>query len=338
VARGEAGDTVARKILFYETGGPEVLKIVEVPTPEPGAGEIRIRVKAIGLNRSEVNFRAGTYGPPPALPAQLGSEVSGEVDAVGTGVTNFKTDDALSVIATFGPAQYGLYGDLVLAPARSVVKHPANLTWEEAAASWMPFTTAWTGLIDIAKLAAKDTVLITAASSGVGLAAIQMARQEGAIPIALTRRSRKADALLQAGAAHVIATEEKDVKDEVKQLTGGKGARVVFDAVGGPSFAKLVSATSMDGLVLTYGVLSKEMNSFPAIQVLRRRLTIRGFAANSTLDDDARLNALKSYILPGLASGAFKPRIAKTYPFESIVDAHRYLESNEQFGKVVVTT
>src|SRR5713226_5778610 len=151
----------------------------------------------------------------------------------------------------------------------------------------MPFTTAWTGLVDIAKLAAKDTVLITAASSSVGLAAIQVARREGAIPIALTRRSRKADALLQAGAAHVIATEEKDVEEEIRRFTDGKGARVVFDAVGGPSFAKLVSSTSMDGLVLTYGVLSKEMNSFPAIQVLRRRLTIRGFAANSTLDDDA---------------------------------------------------
>ncbi len=281
---------MARKILFYETGGAEVLKIVEVPTPEPGAVEIRIRVKAIGLNCAEINFRAGTYGPPPAVPAQLGLEASGEIDAVGTGVTGFGVGDVVSVIATFGPAQFGLYGDLVLAPARSVVKHPANLTWEEAAASWVPFTTAWTGLIDIAKLAAKDTVLITVASSSVGLAAIRVARREGAIPIALTRRSRKADALLQAGAAHVIATEEKDVEEEIRRFTDGKGARVVFDAVGGPSFAKLVSSTSMDGLVLTYGVLSKEMNSFPAIQVLRRRLTIRGFAANSTLDDDARLD------------------------------------------------
>jgi NADPH:quinone reductase-like Zn-dependent oxidoreductase len=119
-----------------------------------------------------------------------------------------------------------LYGDLVLAPARSVVKHPANLSWEEAAASWMPFTTAWTGLIDLAKLASKDRVLITAASSSVGLAAIQVTRREGAIPIALTRRSRKADALLQAGAAHVIATEEMDVQEEVKRLADGKGARV----------------------------------------------------------------------------------------------------------------
>ena len=196
---------MARKMLFYETGPAEALKIVEVPTPEPGAGEIRLRVKAIGLNRAEINFRAATYGPPPAFPAQLGLEASGEIDAVGSG--------AVSVIATFGYTQYGLYGDLVLAPARSVVKHPANLSWEEAAGSWMPFTTAWTGLIDLAKLTSKDTVLITAASSSVGLAAIQVTRREGAIPIALTRRSRKADALLQAGAAHVIATEEMKVLD-----------------------------------------------------------------------------------------------------------------------------
>jgi hypothetical protein len=159
--------------------------------------------------------------------AQLGLEASGEIDAVGSGVTGPRVGDAVSVIATFGYTQYGLYGDLVLAPARSVVKHPANLSWEEAAASWMPFTTAWTGLIDPAKLTSKDTVLITAASSGVGLAAIQVTRREGAIPIALTRRSRKADALLQAGAAHVIATEEKDVEEEVERLTGAKGATSV---------------------------------------------------------------------------------------------------------------
>jgi NADPH:quinone reductase-like Zn-dependent oxidoreductase len=171
----------------------------------------------------------------------------------------------------------------------------------------MPFTTAWTGLVDIAKLAAKDTVLITAASSSVGLAAIQVARREGAIPIALTRRSRKADAVLQAGAAHVIATEESDVEEEIKRLTDGKGARVVFDAVGGPSFAKLVSSTSMDGLVLTYGVLSKEMNSFPA--------------ANSTLDDDARLDALKSYI-GGLESAASHPRKFRLVKFAESLNAN----------------
>jgi NADPH:quinone reductase len=142
---------------------------------------------------------------------------------------------------------------------------------------------------------------------------------------------------VQAGAADTIATEERDVEAEVNRLTGGKGARVVFDAVGGPLFAKLVSSTATDGLVLTYGVLSKEMNSFPAPQVFRRRLTIRGLAANSGLEDDARLEALKRYLLPGFASRALTPTIAKTFPFERIADAHRYIESNEQFGKVVVT-
>src|SRR5580658_4801130 len=110
-------------------GPAEILKIVKVPTPEPGGRGIRIRVKAIGLNRAEINFRAATYGPPPAFPVQLGLEASGAVDAVGAGVTGLGIGDAVSVIATFGYAQYGLHGDLVLAPARSVVKHPANLTW-----------------------------------------------------------------------------------------------------------------------------------------------------------------------------------------------------------------
>jgi NADPH:quinone reductase-like Zn-dependent oxidoreductase len=125
-----------------------------------------------------------------------------------------------------------------MATARKVlfvlVKHPAALSWEEAAAAWMQFATAWVGLIDIANLSAGDVVLITAASSSVGLAAIQVARRTGAVPVALTRRSRKAAALKRAGAEHAIATEEQDIAKEVSRLTGGKGARVIFDAVGGP--------------------------------------------------------------------------------------------------------
>jgi NADPH:quinone reductase-like Zn-dependent oxidoreductase len=151
---------VARKILFYETGGPEVLKLVEVPTPEPGAGEIRIRVKAIGFNRSEVNFRAGSYGPPPALPAQLASEVCGEVDAVGTGVTNFKTGERGKRHRDVRSRAIRFIWRPHACPCAIRRQASCNLTWEEAAASWMPFTTTWTGLIDIAKLAAKDTVLI----------------------------------------------------------------------------------------------------------------------------------------------------------------------------------
>lgn len=328
---------MARKVLFHRTGSAKVLQIVEVPTPEPGVGEVRLRVRALGINRSEVNFRAGTYGQPPSLPAQLGFEAAGQIDAVGPGVSGFAIGDAVSVLPGFSSTQYGMYGDMVLAPVRVLAKHPAALSWEEAAATWMQFATAWVGLIDIANLSAGDIVLITAASSSVGLAAIQVARRTGAVPVALTRHSRKGAALKRAGAEHVIATEEQDIEKEVSRLTGGKGARVIFDAVGGPSFARLIASAAMDGIVLVYGVLSKEVNALSAIHTIRRGLTIRGFAVPGVLEDDAKLAASKSYIVDGLEAGALRPQIAKRFPFDKIADAHRYLESNEQFGKVVVT-
>jgi NADPH:quinone reductase-like Zn-dependent oxidoreductase len=171
---------VARKILLYQTGGAEVLKIVEVPTPEPRTGDVRLRVRAIGINRSEINSRAGTYGQPPSLPAQLGFEAAGEIDALGPGVSGFSIGDAVSVLPGFSSTQYGMYGDLVLAPARLLVKHPGTLTWIEAAATWMQFGTAWAGLVDIADTTRGDFVLITTPSSSVGLAAIQVARRHNA--------------------------------------------------------------------------------------------------------------------------------------------------------------
>ncbi len=328
---------MAIKVLFHQTGSADVLQIVNVPDPEPGVGEVRLRVRAIGINRSEINFRAGTYGQPPSLPAQLGFEAAGQIDALGPGVRGFSVGDAVSVLPGFSSSQYGMYGDLVLAPARLLVKHPVTLTWIEAAATWMQFGTAWAGLVDIADLTVGDVVLIIAASSSVGLAAIQVARRNNAIPVALTRHSGKAEGLKQAGAVHVIATEEQDVPDVVAGITEGKGARVVFDAVGGPGFAKLITSAAIGGTVLVYGLLSKEVNALPAAPTFRRRLTIRGFNIPSVLEDDAKITAIKSYVLEGVEAGAFRPQIAKVFPFNKIADAHRYVESNEQFGKVVVT-
>ena len=201
----------------------------------------------------------------------------------------------------------------------------------------MAFATAWIGLIDIARLAVDQTVLITAASSSTGLAAIQTARKVGATPVALTRTSAKAAALLQAGAAHIIATEEQDVVEEVARLTRGKGAEVVFDAVGGPTFEKLTQATVIGGLLIVYGRLSPDVTPLPLAHVLWRDLTVRGFGIPTTVARDEKLAALKQFIGEGLASGVMRPIIAKTFPFDEIVAAHRYLESGAQFGKVVVT-
>jgi NADPH:quinone reductase-like Zn-dependent oxidoreductase len=324
-----------RSVRFHEFGGPDVLKIEDVVVPDPGFKEVRLRVKAIGLNRSEVLTRSGRSATKPTLPAQLGLEAAGLIEAVGSGVEGLAVGDRVAVIP--GDMKRGYYGEVALAPARTLVKMPPDQNWQEAAATWMAFATAWTGLIDISRLSAGQTVLITAASSSTGLAAIQVAKKVGATPVALTRTSAKAAALLDAGAAHVIATEEQDLAREVAQFTGGKGAELVFDAVGGPNFEKLADAAAVGSILIVYGRFSPDVTPLPIAQTLWKDLTIRGFGLPTTIARDDKLAAVKQFVNEGLTSGALRPIIAKTFKFDDIVEAHRYLESGAQFGKIVVT-
>ena len=328
---------MARIVRFHEVGGPEVLKVEEVDVPPPGKGEVQIRIHAIGLNRAEAMFRSGQYLEDPKLPARLGYEAAGTVAAIGTGVEGFQVGDAVSVIPSFSLNAYGLYGELANAPAHAVTHHPASLSWVEASAVWMQYLTAYGAIIDLAGLKSGDAIAIPAASSSVGLAAIQIANRVGATPIALTRGSSKRQALVDAGAAHVIATDEQDLVKEILAITDGKGARVVFDPVGGPTFEKLARATSKLGTVFLYGALSTEPTPLPLFDVLGQWLTIRGYVMMEITSDPERLGRAKKFINDGLADGSLKPIIAKTFPLDQIVEAHRYLESNRQFGKVVVT-
>ena len=328
---------MARIVRFHQTGGPEVLKIEQVEVPSPGPGEVRIAVKALGLNRAESMFRSGHYLEQPRFPARLGYEAAGTVEALGEGVKGLKVGDAVSTIPAFSQNQYGVYGDTATVPAFAVAKHPASLSWAEAAAVWMQYATAYGALIDIAGLKAGDTLLIPAASSSVGIAAIQIARMIGATPVALTRGSSKRKALLDAGAAHVIATEEQDLVAEAKKLTGGKGARIVFDPVGGPTVAKLTVAMAERGILFLYGALSTEPTPLPLMDVVGKSLTIRGYVLFEITGDPRRLERAKKFIVDGLSAGKLKPVVAKTFPLEQIADAHRYMESNQQVGKIVVT-
>ena len=328
---------MARVVRFHQTGGPEVLRVEELEVPPPKKGEVQISIKALGLNRAESMFRSGQYLETPKLPARLGYEAAGTVAAVGPGVQGFKVGDAVSTIPSFSLNEYGLYGDLANAPVHAVTHHPASLSWAEAAAIWMQYLTAYGALIDIAKLTKGDTILIPAASSSVGLAAIQIANKVGAVPVALTRGKSKRQALLDAGAAHVIATGEQDLVKEVLGITGGKGARVVFDPVGGPTFAKLAQATARLGILFLYGALSPEPTPLPLFDVLGKWITIRGYVLFEITSDPARLERAKKFVNDGLAGGSFKPLVAKTFPLDKIVEAHRFLESNQQIGKIVVT-
>jgi len=328
---------MAKVVRFHEIGGPEVLRIEEIEVPPPGKGEVQIRIHALGLNRAESMFRSGQYLEEPKLPARLGYEAAGTVAAVGPKVKGFQVGDAVSTIPSFSLNSYGLYGELANAPVHAVTHHPKSLSWADAAAVWMQYLTAYGALIDIAGLKSGDAIVIPAASSSVGLAAIQIANKVGAVPIALTRGNSKRQALSNAGAAHVIATGEQDLVKEILRLTDGKGARVVFDPVGGPTIAKLAQATAQLGILFLYGALSTEPTPLPLFDVLGRWLTIRGYVMMEITSDPRRLDRAKGFINDGLADGSFKPLIAKTFPLEEIVDAHRYLESNQQIGKIVVT-
>ncbi|MEW6641567.1 MAG: zinc-dependent alcohol dehydrogenase family protein [Pseudomonadota bacterium] len=328
---------MARVVRFHEHGGPEVLRIETVELAPPGPGEVRIRVKALGLNRAEALLRAGTYIETPALPSGLGLEAAGVVEAVGAGVEGLGAGDAVSIIPPISMVRWPAYGDLVTFPAAQVVRHPPSLGWEEAAAVWMAYLTAYGALIDIAELRRGDVVVITAASSSVGLAAIQIASHVGATAVAVTRTARKAQALRDAGAAHVVATAEENLAARLAEIAGAAGVRVVLDAIGGPIFAPLTAAMARGGILIEYGGLSAEPTPFPLPAVLSKTLTLRGYLVHEVVGDPARLAAAKAFILDGLASGAFRPVIARSFAFDDIVAAHRYLESNEQFGKIVVT-
>lgn len=328
---------MSRVVRFHQTGGPEVLKITDEQVAAPVKGEVQIKVHAIGLNRAEAMFRHGQYLETPQFPSRLGYEAAGTVAAVGDGVTGFKLGDAVSTIPAFSMNQYGTYGELVNMPVHAVVKHPANLSWVEATAIWMQYTTAYGALVEIADIKMGDFVLITAASSSVGLAAIEIANMMGAVPIAMTRKSGKRDALLKAGAKYVIASEEQDIVAEVNKITQGKGARVVFDPVAGPTISKLAEATAHGGIIFQYGALSAEATPLPLFAVLGKQLTIRGYTLFGVTSDPVRLEKAKKFVIDGVGSGKLKPIIAKTFPFEQIVEAHRYMESNAQLGKIVVT-
>lgn len=328
---------MSRIVRFHKIGGPEVLQIDKVEVPPPNAGEVKIKVKAIGLNRAESMFRSGNYLMDPVFPSKLGYEASGIVEAVGAGVKGLVPGDVVSIIPPVDQGKYGVYGEVATVPARFVVKHPSSLSFIEAAAVWMQYMTAYGALIDIAAIKQGDFVVITAASSSVGLAAIQLCNMLGAIPIATTRKSDKKKALEKAGAKYVIVTEEEKIASRLNDITKGKWARVVFDPVGGKTVLDLAEGMAPGGILFQYGALSPEPTPFPLFTALAKSLTMRGYVLFEILNDDVRLEKAKSFIIDALSKGKLKPIIAKTFPLDQIVQSHRYMESNEQIGKIVVT-
>ena len=327
---------MSRSIKFAKAGGPDVLEFVETTVPVPGPAEVRIKVNAIGINRAEAMWRIDDYVEPVKFPAGLGYEAVGIVDAVGEGVSDFAAGDEVNVIPSFSMNDYATYGEVIIVPAHAVVRHPKTLSYVEAASIWMMFVTAYGALIEDAKVTKGDFVIIPAASSSVGLAAIQLVNYAGATAIALTRTSAKRAQLIEAGATHVVATEEVDFVDEVMKITGGRGARVVFDPVGGPNFPKIHSALAVGGIIYIYGLLSYEVTPLPVLEMIAKVSTVKAHNIWLTSGDETRRKAAVEFVLKGLESGALRPIIDRVFKFDEMREVHRYLEENTQFGKIVV--
>jgi NADPH:quinone reductase-like Zn-dependent oxidoreductase len=324
-------------IRFHQLGGPESLKFDDVPQQQPGKGEVRLRVQALGLNRAESMFYHGQYLEEPKFPSRLGYEAAGVVDAVGEGVDPAWIGKSVATVPAFSQGHYGTLGEEAIVPASALAAYPKNLSPAQASAVWMQYLTAYGALVHYSKVAAGDFVSITAASSSVGVAAIQIVRDAGATAIAVTRTSGKRKALLELGAHHVIVMQEEDYPARIGEITGGKGARLTFDPVAGPFVQKLAEGAAQGGVIFEYGALSGEPTPFPLFVALGRGLSIRGYVLMEITQNPSLLETAKKYVFERLADGRFLPKIAKTFPFKETVGAYRYLESNQQIGKIVVT-
>ncbi|MFF3336060.1 zinc-dependent alcohol dehydrogenase family protein [Streptomyces sp. NPDC002888] len=329
---------MTRSVRFHEVGGPEVLRLEEVTVGEPGPGEVRIRVDAIGINRAEALFRSDRYiEPVRQLPAGLGYEAAGVIEAAGPGVGGFTVGQAVSVLPIFSQNDHTVYAERAIVPAAALLARPDGVDAVSGAAVWMPYLTAYGGMVEVGGLRAGDVAVIDAASSSVGLAAIHTALRVGATPLAVTRTKDKRQRLLEEGAAEVIVSDEEDVAARVLELTGGRGAEYVFDAVAGPGVVELARAVAADGTMILWGAQSGQPTPYPGFELGMPALTMRTYTMPETSRDPERLRRAVAYVTSGLRTGAFRPVVDRTFPLEEIVRAHQHLESNTQFGKIVVT-
>lgn len=324
-------------VRFHQLGGPEVLRIENEPSRMPEKGEVKLKIQASGLNRAESMYYHGFYLEAPKLPSRIGYEVAGVVEAVGDGVDKSWLGKSVATVPGFSQNQFGTLGEEAIVPASVLGEYPPNLTPVQAAAIWMQYLTAWGALVHFGGVKSGDFVSIPAASSSVGLAAIEIVRDAGATAIAVTRTSAKKRDLLDLGAHAVIASEEEDYAARVQEITGGKGVRLTLDPVAGPFVERLAQAAAPGGVVFLYGLLSMQETPFPLRLALGKGISLRGYTLHE-ITRDAELSATaRKYIYDRLADGRFVPRIAKTFSFAQTVEAYKYLESNQQIGKVVIT-
>ncbi len=321
-------------IRFHELGGPEVLRYEDVPVRTPAAGEVRIRVDAIGLNRAEVNFRRGTYLEQPVLPAGLGFECAGEVLEVGPGVARWAPGDAVSVVPTFSQNDYPVYAREAVVPAAALVARPPGMDAITGAAIWVPYLAVYGMVAEAVRVRPGDHVVITAGNNSIGMAGIQVVRHLGAVPITTAPAAQRA-VLLDAGAEAVVVPGDGDLTAALRDATGGAGADLVLDAVGGPQVEQLVAACAPGAAVIVHGGLSGRPTPLPAGTYAP--VWLRRFHLFEVTAAPAVLRRAEHFVRAGFAAGAFAPTVDRVFDFDDVAAAHTYVDSPDRApGKPVL--
>jgi putative PIG3 family NAD(P)H quinone oxidoreductase len=322
-------------IEIREPGGPEVLVPVERPAPLPAAGEVLIKVAAAGVNRPDVFQRLGRYPPPPGVTDIPGLEVSGIITEVASGAGSFRVGDAVCALVAGGG-----YAEYCAAPAPQCLPAPRGLELIDAAAIPETFFTVWTNVFERGRLQAGESILVHGGSSGIGTAAIQLARSFGARVFATAGTAVKCAACERLGAERCINYREADFVAVVREQTAGRGVDVVLDMIGGAYFARNVDVLAPEGRLVEIATLQGAKAELNIQTIMQRRLTITGstLRARPIADKGAIAEAVHRHVWPLLESGAVKPIVYATFPLRDASAAHRVMESSAHIGKLVLIT
>ena len=323
-----------KAIAIREPGGPDVLELREIATPEPGHGEILIKVAAAGVNRPDTIQRMGLYPAPPGSPETPGLEVAGEVVATGPGVTLWTAGDKVCALVGGGG-----YAEYCLAHEAHALPVPHGFTMTEAAALPETFFTVWTNVFERGALKAGETFLVHGGSSGIGTTAIQLANLFGATVIATAGSAEKCAACEKLGAHAAINYREKDFAEEAKRLTEGRGVDVILDMVGGDYIARNIQACATDGRIVSIAFLNGSVAEVNFMPVMLKRLTLTGSTLRPrSIEEKAALaSALKAKVWPLLDAGRVKPQIDTVFPLAEAAKAHSLMEKSSHIGKIVLT-
>ncbi|MCZ6819757.1 MAG: zinc-dependent alcohol dehydrogenase family protein [Calditrichaeota bacterium] len=327
---------MTRAVKFQKYGGPEVLKIESIDQTEPAAGEVRVQMKVLALNRANSLFRNGTYLFEASFPSRIGTEGVGIIDAIGEDVSDFQVGQRVNFLPPENESEGGYAADFNIVRKEFLLPAPDGLNDRQAATAWVPFLTLYHLFVEKGLAARGHWVVLPAASSSVSLAANNLAHHLGAKTIGLTRTSRKAQALKAVGYDAVVISEGEDVSARILEITGD-GADFVFDPVGGSQLKKLAASVKPGASINVYGLLDQEPTALPIFELMKSGATLSCYTVYELMTNPQRLREAIEYFLPLFKSGKLAPMVDESeYSLDQIVEAFQHLESNTQFGKVIV--